>query len=83
MRIDKFVNAVNLTKRRTIAQDMLAYDAIFLNGQPVKPSKDVKVGDMIEIRLLNGSQHYKVLAIPSTKTTPKSEQERYIQLVIE
>ena len=82
MRIDKFLNAVNITKRRAIAQDMLKNGVVFLNGQKAKQSKEVKVGDIIELRYLNGNiQKYEVLEIPKLKTTPKSEQERYVKVV--
>ena len=80
MRIDKFLNATNITKRRAIAQDMLKNGIVLLNGVVAKQSKEVKVGDLIEIKFLNGEiKSYKVLEIPKFKTTPKSEQERYIK----
>ena len=79
MRIDKFLNSVNITKRRTIAQDMLKNKVVFLNSILAKPSKVVKVGDVIEIRLLDRTETYKVLEIPRFKTTPKSEQTKYVK----
>lgn len=79
MRIDKFLSTVNITKRRTVAQDMLAHHVVFLNGYEVKPSKDVKVGDMIEIRYLEHTVRYQVLAIPATKTVPKSAKAEYVK----
>ncbi len=78
MRIDKFLNAVNITKRRTVAEDMLEHNVVFLNGNCVKKSKEVKVGDIIEIRYLEKSDFFKVLQIPTTKSTPKSKQEEYV-----
>ena len=81
MRIDKFMNSVNITKRRSIAQDMLANGVVMINDKVVKPSKDVSVGDIITITYLKGNKSYKVLALPTTKSTPKSEQEKYIQEV--
>ena len=79
MRIDKFINAVNLTKRRSIAQDMLKSGVVKINGIVVKPSKNVAVGDTITLVYLNGERHYKVLELPATKSTPKSEQEKYVK----
>lgn len=80
MRIDKFINAVNLTKRRTIAQDMIKHNAVFLNGAPVKPAKEVKVGDKIEFKYLDGRvEAYEVLQIPKTKTIPKSKKDEYVK----
>ncbi len=79
MRIDKYLSSVNLVKRRTIAQDMVKSGVVFINGQQAKASKDVKVGDTIEIRYLKGSKSYKVLKIPVTKTIPKSAKDEYFE----
>jgi len=81
MRIDKYMNSVNITKRRSIAQDMLANGVVMINSKVVKPSKDVAIGDIITINYLKESKSYKVLDIPKTKSTPKSEQAKYIQEV--
>jgi ribosome-associated heat shock protein Hsp15 len=82
LRIDKFLNSVNITKRRAVAQDMLKNSVVFLNGNVAKQSKDVKVGDLIEVKYLNEtSQKWKILEIPKLKTTPKNEQEKYVKLV--
>ena len=79
MRIDKFLNSVNIVKRRTIAQDMLKNQVVFLNSILAKPSKEVKVGDIFEIKLLDKTEIYEVLEIPKFKTTPKSEQSKYVK----
>lgn len=79
MRIDKFLNAVNITKRRTVAQDMLASGVVTINGKPAKPSKNVEVGDIIAIAYLKGEKRYEVLQIPVTKSTPKSLQHDYVK----
>lgn len=77
MRIDKFLNAVNITKRRSIAQDMLANGVVKINGITVKPSRDVKVGDTIEISYLEKPKFYQVLQIPEQKTIKKNESHLY------
>ncbi|MFA5721050.1 MAG: S4 domain-containing protein, partial [Aliarcobacter sp.] len=66
MRIDKFLNSVNITKRRAIAEDMLEHKVVFLNGNAVKKAKEVKVGDIIEIKYLENSEKFKILQIPTT-----------------
>ena len=81
MRIDKFLNAVNITKRRAVAEDMLEHNVVFLNNQSVKKAKEVKVGDIIEIRYLEKSEKFKVLQIPATKSTPKSKIDEYVQRI--
>ena len=83
MRIDKFLNAVNITKRRTVAQDMISNGVISINGKVVKASKNVEVGDEVELAYLNETKKYLVLQIPTMKSTPKSEQDKYIKDVSE
>jgi len=79
VRIDKFLNAVNIVKRRTIAQDMLKEGVVFINGTQAKPSKEVKVGDTITIKYLKGEKSYEVLQIPTTKNVPKARMDEYVK----
>ncbi len=79
MRIDKFLNAVNITKRRAISEDMLKHNVVYINGAAVKKAKEVKIGDTIEIKYLEYTDIFKVLQIPTTKSTPKSKQSEYVQ----
>ncbi len=79
MRIDKFLNSVNITKRRSVAQDMISNGVVEINGVVAKASKNVEVDSIITINYLNESKKYKVLQIPTTKSTPKSLQENYIK----
>lgn len=81
MRIDKFLNAVNITKRRAIAEDMLKNKVVYINDIQVKKAKEVKIGDIIKIQYLQYSDCFKVLDIPITKSTPKSKQGDYVCLV--
>lgn len=81
MRIDKFLNAVNITKRRAVSEDMCKNGVVKINEKVVKPAKDVKVGDIIEITYLQKVVRYEVLQIPATKTIPKSAQSEYVKEV--
>jgi len=79
LRIDKFLNAVNLTKRRAVAQDMIGEGVVYINDKAVKPSKNVAVGDIITLVYLEKQMRYEVLAIPTLKSTPKSQQNLYVK----
>lgn len=79
MRIDKFLNSVNLTKRRSIAQDMISNGVVLINGVVAKASKNVDEGSVITINFLESTKKYEVLKIPTTKSTPKSLQSEYIK----
>ncbi|EKL2704016.1 RNA-binding S4 domain-containing protein [Campylobacter coli] len=78
MRVDKFLNAVNITKRRAISEDMCRSGVVGINGVVVKASKEVKVGDIISLHFTDYTQEYKVLALPTTKNIPKNAQSEYV-----
>lgn len=81
LRIDKFLNSVNITKRRAISEDMCKSGVISINNTVVKPAKVVKVGDVISIKYLEKIVKYEVLQIPQTKTIPKSIQGEYVKII--
>lgn len=78
MRIDKFLNATNITKRRAIAQDMCDNGVVMINGNVCKSSKDIKIGDVITINFLDRKKSYEVLKIPTLKTIPKNQKHEYV-----
>jgi len=79
MRIDKFLSTVNIVKRRSLSEDMCKSGVVKINDKVAKPAKDVKVGDIIEIKYLEKVKKFQVLKIPTTKTLPKSLKEEYIK----
>ncbi len=79
MRIDKWLSSVNVVKRRTVAQDMVKSGVVFINGIKAKPSREVRVGDIITIEYLSGPRKIEVLKIPTTKTVPKSAKDEYFK----
>lgn len=79
MRVDKFLNSINITKRRSVSQDMIASGVVEVNGVVAKASKNVEIGSIITINYLESVKKYKVLKIPTAKSTPKSLQNEYIE----
>lgn len=59
-RFDKFVWCVRLTKTRSIATEQVQKGRIRLNGQSVKPAKEVKEGDVVSLIKNNATFSYKV-----------------------
>ena len=51
MRLDKYLKISRLIKRRTIANEACDAGRISVNGKIAKASYDVKVGDVIEIKM--------------------------------
>ncbi len=56
---------------------MIDNKVIKIAGIPVKASRNVKVGDIIEIAYLEKSRFFEVLQIPSQKTIKKEESSLY------
>ena len=79
MRVDKFLNTVNITKRRAVSEDMCKSGVVCVNGVVAKPAKEVKIGDVITIKFLTREARYEVLAIPEIKSIPKSAQALYVK----
>ena len=51
MRLDKFLKVSRLIKRRTIANEACDSQRVEVNGRVAKASYDVKVGDIISVRM--------------------------------
>lgn len=50
LRIDKWLWAARFYKTRTLASDEVVKGRVELNGQEVKPAREVKVGDTVSLR---------------------------------
>ena len=64
MRLDKFLKVSRLIKRRTVANSVSEMGRVLVNGNPAKPAKQLKIGDIIEIEYAAGSEKVKVLKVP-------------------
>ena len=49
MRLDKYLKVSRLIKRRTVAAEAADGGRISVNGVTAKPSKEIRVGDIIEM----------------------------------
>lgn len=61
MRIDKYLKVAQITKRRTISNNLAKANRVEVNGRIVKPSYEVEVGDVITLRFGNRDLIVKVL----------------------
>ena len=53
-----------IIKRRTVANTVSDMGRVLVNGNPAKPAKQLKVGDIIEIEYSNRIEKVEVLIIP-------------------
>jgi ribosome-associated heat shock protein Hsp15 len=61
LRWDKFIWSVRLAKTRSVATELLAKGKIKINGENVKPAKEVKIGDVINVHKNSAIFSFKVL----------------------
>ncbi len=66
MRIDKFLKVSRILKRRTVAREACDGGKVIINGREVKPSHQIKVGDVVEIDYATGVLKFKILEIKET-----------------
>ncbi len=64
MRLDKFLKVARVIKRRTVANEAADSGRISVNGKVVKPSYEVKVGDVVEIKFGDKTSKFEILQIP-------------------
>ena len=71
MRIDKFIWCVRLSKTRSIATEQVRLGKVLMNGSLVKPSKELKLGDIFDIK--KGPIHfrYQVTQFPKARLGSK------------
>ena len=86
-RIDKYLFAVRLYKTRSLASEECRKGKVTFGGMNVKPSRELKVGETIQLRRPPITRSYKVLALTESRmaakmvpeflleTTPASELE--------
>ena len=88
VRMDKWLWAARLFKTRSLAADAIKGGKVKVEGNPIKPSREVKEGDVIQVQI---DQLHKVVQVKTviknrvsakqvpevyTDLTPKEEYER-------
>jgi ribosomal 50S subunit-recycling heat shock protein len=73
MRIDKFLKVSRVIKRRSVAADACDGGRIEINGKAVKPSKDVKIGDVVTVSFGNNTLRFEVIDINEKQTKQSAE----------
>ena len=71
MRIDKFIWFVRLAKTRKDAVEMISHSRIRLNSVEIKPSKEIAINNLIQVKKHNAVFSYKVFQIPDRRLGPK------------
>ena len=72
IRLDKYLWAVRVFKTRSDAADAIRQNRVLVNDAYAKPSREVKVGDMISVRRERVHYSYKVLDLVSSRQPAKN-----------
>jgi ribosome-associated heat shock protein Hsp15 len=66
-RIDKWLWSVRLFKTRSLSAEAVRGGKVKLNGDAVKPSKELKIGDQISFRAGPIIKSFKVIGFPASR----------------
>ena len=73
MRLDKILKVSRVIKRRTVANEAADGGRVSVNGKVVKPSYEVKVGDIVEIKFGDKISKFEIMQIPKVQTKDMGE----------
>jgi ribosome-associated heat shock protein Hsp15 len=77
MRMDKWLWAARFFKTRSLAGRACELGRIQSNGQPAKPARDVKIGDMLRVTNEGGDFHVEVLLLSEVRGPASVAQTLY------
>ena len=77
LRIDKWLWAARFYKTRTLATEEIGKGRVEVNGQEVKPAREVKVGDTVSLRQGQVSRSVVVKGLSGTRGPAPVAQQLY------
>ncbi len=72
VRLDKYLWAVRIFKTRSDAAEAVRNNKVTVNGSTAKPSREVKIGDVIAVKRLPAIFSYKVVELVSSRQPAKN-----------
>jgi ribosomal 50S subunit-recycling heat shock protein len=83
MRLDLFLKASRLCPRRTVAQELCDAGAVLVNGTAGKSARAINAGDEISLRRRNRQLSVRVLTVPTTRQTARSDASSLYEILSE
>jgi len=81
MRLDKFLQATGLIKRRVLANEACKRGLISVNGIPAKPTRDIAAGDVIRLDLPRRELEVRVLKPLTQSTMPRAKRDEFLETI--
>ena len=79
LRIDKWLWAARFFKTRSLATDAVEKGRVRIGGSTVKPAKDVRVGDLVEIEIERIVWQIQVLGVCDVRGPASVAQTLYVE----
>ncbi len=67
VRIDKWLWAARFYKTRSVATKACELSRVHINGQPTKPAREVRIGDMLRVQTEGGEFTVEVLGLSDAR----------------
>lgn len=82
-RIDKWIWSVRMVKSRTLAGALCAAGKVWVNGEKVKASKNIKIEDEVIVEQKEVVKHYQVTGLIEKRVGAEIAAQNYIDLTPE
>lgn len=83
VRIDKWLWAVRVFKTRSLATDACKKGRVYINDEPVKPSRSIKVDDVVEVKKPPILYRYKVIELLEKRVGAKLVEKYMVDITPE
>jgi ribosomal 50S subunit-recycling heat shock protein len=80
LRLDKYLQLTRLVKKREFTRELCREGLASANGLPAKPSRKVREGDVIELKLWNRHLTVRVVGCPRGNV-PRREAALYYEVL--
>ena len=81
MRLDKYLKVSRIIKRRTVANEACSMGRVTVNDKVAKPATDVKVGDIISVRM--GAKRLTAEILLVKEVVRKEEADSMYRIIID
>ena len=81
MRLDKYLKVSRIIKRRTVANEACSMGRVTVNDKVAKPATDVKVGDIISVRM--GAKRLTAQILLVKEVVRKEEADSMYRIIVD